>query len=340
VGTVLYVAPEVITGKKPDARADLYAIGAVLYELLGGRPPYPGDDPLIVFSQILHALLVPLRELASHVPERVEAFVLKLLARDPNARYATAQEALETLYELTGAPPSTRVTPVPAMPGTAPVSQPASEIRILLVDDQALFRAGLRTLLSVQPDLYIVGEAENGEQALHAAERTCPDVVLMDLRMPVLDGVAATRRLCEAHADCRVIILTTFDDDEYVFDALRAGALGYLLKDAAPEVLYHAIRAAARGESVLQPAVAAKVVSQFARMAPTPPPDQALIEPLSEREIEVLGLIAEGQTNREIAEALYIASGTVKNHVTNILGKLAVRDRTQAALKAKEMGLI
>jgi DNA-binding NarL/FixJ family response regulator len=158
--------------------------------------------------------------------------------------------------------------------------------------------------------------------------------------MPVLDGVAATRRLCATQAPCRVIILTTFDDDEYIFDALRAGALGYLLKDAAPEVLYHAIRSAARGESVLQPAVAAKVVSQFARMAPTPSPDQALIEPLSEREIEVLALIAEGQTNREIAAALYIASGTVKNHVTNILGKLAVRDRTQAALKAKELGLI
>jgi len=209
-----------------------------------------------------------------------------------------------------------------------------------LVDDQALFRAGLRTLLSVQPDFQIVGEAENGQDALRAAETYCPDVVLMDLRMPVLDGVAATRRLCEIRPDCRVVMLTTFDDDEYIFEGLRAGALGYLLKDAAPDVLYHAIRAAARGESVLQPAVAAKVVSQFARLTPTPPPEQELIEPLSEREIEVLALIAEGQTNREIAEALFIANGTVKNHVTNILGKLGVRDRTQAALKAKELGLI
>jgi DNA-binding NarL/FixJ family response regulator len=138
-----------------------------------------------------------------------------------------------------------------------------------------------------------------------------------------------------------VIVLTTFDDDEYVFDALRAGALGYLLKDAAPEVLYNAVRAAARGESVLQPSVAAKVVSQFARLAEqAPAPAAELIEPLSEREIEVLRVIAQGKTNKEIAVELYIAEGTVKNHVTNILGKLGVRDRTQAALKARELGLI
>ena len=374
VGTVLYVAPEVITGRrtdglrgdglrtdgvrpngaKLDARADLYAIGAVLYELLSGQPPFPGDDPLIVFSQILHAPLTPLRDLAPHVPGGVAAFVHKLLERDPDARYATAQEALEVLAGLTGAsaaqpasvtqPASAAQAPLyPAATQTArsaPSKPLASEVRILLVDDQALFRVGLRTLLSVQPDFQIVGEAENGEQALQVVESTCPDVVLMDLRMPVLDGVATTRRLCAAHLGCRVIILTTFDDDEYIFDALRAGALGYLLKDTAPEELNRAIRAAARGESVLQPAVAAKVVSQFARLSPTPPPDPALVEPLSEREIEVLALIAEGRTNREIGDALYIASGTVKNHVTNILSKLAVRDRTQAALKARELGLI
>jgi DNA-binding NarL/FixJ family response regulator len=186
-----------------------------------------------------------------------------------------------------------------------------------------------------------VGEAENGQEALRAAERLCPDVVLMDLRMPVLDGVAATRRLCTIRPDCRVIMLTTFDDDEYIFEGLRAGALGYLLKDAAPDVLYNAIRAASRGESVLQPSVAAKVVSQFARLAgQASPPTQELVEPLSEREIEVLCVIAQGKTNKEIAAQLYIAEGTVKNHVTNILGKLGVRDRTQAALKARELKLI
>lgn len=214
-------------------------------------------------------------------------------------------------------------------------------IRILLADDQSLFREGLSTLLSVQPDLEVVGEAANGEEALALAERLRPDIVLMDLRMPVLDGVAATRRLHQRQPNCRVIVLTTFDDDESVFEALRAGAVGYLLKDAPSEKLFEAVRAAAHGDSFLQPSVAAKVVAEFARLADRPRPNpKALIEPLSERELEVLRLIARGASNREIAERLYIAEGTVKNHVTNILSKLEVSDRTQAALKARELGLI
>jgi DNA-binding NarL/FixJ family response regulator len=305
---------------------------------------------LVVFSQVLHAPLTTPRTLDADIPPEVERFVLKLLAKDPEDRYASAREALDALAGLAEAPQGVRATPQPgygssqaARGSWAPARGAPTASRvigILLVDDQALFRAGLRTLLSVQPDFEIVGEAENGQEALRAAEKLCPDVVLMDLRMPVLDGVAATRRLCTIRPDCRVIMLTTFDDDEYIFEGLRAGALGYLLKDAAPDVLYNAIRAAARGESVLQPSVAAKVVSQFARLAPAPPPAEPLVEPLSEREIEVLGVIAQGKTNKEIAAELYIAEGTVKNHVTNILGKLGVRDRTQAALKARELGLI
>jgi DNA-binding NarL/FixJ family response regulator len=214
-------------------------------------------------------------------------------------------------------------------------------IRILLVDDQALFREGLCTLLSVQPGLEVVGEAANGEEAVHLAATLRPDVVLMDLHMPVLDGVAATRRLRESWPDCRVIVLTTFDDDEYVFEGLRAGAVGYLLKDVGSEKLVEAIKATARGESFLQPSVAAKVVAEFARMAGQAPlRSGSLVEPLSSRELEVLRLIATGKTNREIADALVIAEGTVKNHVTSILGKLGVRDRTQAALKARELGLV
>jgi DNA-binding NarL/FixJ family response regulator len=163
----------------------------------------------------------------------------------------------------------------------------------------------------------------------------------MDLQMPVLDGVAATRRLHLEQPDCRVIVLTTFGDDELVFDGLRAGALGYLLKDAPSEKLGEAIRLAARGQSFLQPSVAAKVVAEFARLTSKPPSNfGALVEPLSEREREILRLIAGGESNREIANTLFLAEGTVKNHVTNILDKLGVRDRTQAALKAKEMGLI
>jgi DNA-binding NarL/FixJ family response regulator len=214
-------------------------------------------------------------------------------------------------------------------------------IRILIVDDQSLFREGLNTLLSVQPDFEVVGEARNGEEAIGLAGSLHPDVILMDVRMPVLDGVAATRRLKEAQPDCRVIVLTTFDDDEYVFEGLRAGAVGYLLKDAPSPNLFEAIRAAARGESFLLPSVAAKVVAEFSRLADLAPihPDP-MIEPLTKRELEILRLIARGASNKQIAGQLVIAEGTVKNHITSILNKLGVHDRTQAAIKARESGLI
>lgn len=213
-------------------------------------------------------------------------------------------------------------------------------IRLLLVDDQALFREGLRTLLSLHEDLQVVGEAGNGLEALAAADALRPDVVLMDLRMPVLDGVAATRRLLAAHPASRVIVVTTFDDDELVFDGLRAGAVGYLLKDVSSDKLVEAIRAAARGESFLQPSIAAKVLAEFNRLERSAAPPPPLAEPLSERELEILRLLAAGDSNKEIAAALFIAEGTVKNHVTNILGKLDARDRTQAALRGRALGLI
>lgn len=216
-------------------------------------------------------------------------------------------------------------------------------IRVLLVDDQALFREGLHTLLSVHDDeLDVVGEAANGEEAVRLAAQLRPDVVLMDVRMPVLDGVAATRQICAAQPESRVIMLTTFDDDEYVFEGLRAGAAGYLLKDVSSEKLLEAIHAAAAGQTFLQPSVAAKVVAEFTRISgePLPARSQPLVEPLSERELEILALIAQGASNREVASTLFIAAGTVKNHVTSILGKLGARDRTQAALKAKELGII
>jgi DNA-binding NarL/FixJ family response regulator len=215
-------------------------------------------------------------------------------------------------------------------------------IRVLLVDDQALFREGMETLLSVHKDIQVVGQASNGQEAVEVAVKVQPGVVLMDVRMPVLDGVRATRRLKEALPQCKVIVLTTFDDDEYVFDALRAGAVGYLLKDVASAQLVEAIRAVARGQSILEPSVAAKVIAEFTRVSSLVPAAQMeqLVEPLSERELEILALIARGASNKEIAGQLFIAEGTVKNHVTHILGKLDVRDRTQAALKARELGLL
>jgi DNA-binding NarL/FixJ family response regulator len=214
-------------------------------------------------------------------------------------------------------------------------------VRVLLVDDQALFREALATLLEVRPEIHVVGEAGNGDAALGQAAALSPDVVLMDLHMPVLDGIAATRRLRVEQPGIRVLALTTFDDDEDVFAALRAGAVGYLLKDVTGDRLVEALLAAARGESVLQPSVAARVVARFAELPDDAPHrSQPLVVPLSERELGVLRLLAEGGSNREIAAALFLAEGTVKNHVTNVLAKLGARDRTQAALRGRGLGLV
>jgi DNA-binding NarL/FixJ family response regulator len=214
-------------------------------------------------------------------------------------------------------------------------------VRVLLVDDQALFREALATLLEVRPEIEVVGEAANGAEAIDKVAVLRPDVVVMDLRMPVLDGIAAARRLRVEQPDTRVLALTTFDDDEDVFAALRAGAVGYLLKDVSSERLVEALLAAARGESVLQPSVAARVVARFAQLPDDlPPRPQPLLVPLSDRELEVLRLLADGGSNREIAAELFLAEGTVKNHVTNVLAKLGARDRLQAALRGRALGLV
>jgi DNA-binding NarL/FixJ family response regulator len=214
-------------------------------------------------------------------------------------------------------------------------------IRVLLVDDQRLMREGLRILLELESGLEIVGEAADGQAALEAYADLLPDVVLMDVRMPGMDGVEATWRLRERWPEARVIILTTFDDDEYVFEGLRAGARGYLLKDVSGHDLAEAVRAVAAGGALIEPSVARRVVAEFARMAPPArAADAGLPEPLSDREREILTLLAQGLSNREIADRLSLAQGTVKNYVTTILQKLGARDRTQAALRARELGLI
>jgi DNA-binding NarL/FixJ family response regulator len=218
----------------------------------------------------------------------------------------------------------------------------SERIRVLVVDDQALFREALVALLTVQAGIEVVGEAANGQEAIEAVGRLRPDVVLMDLRMPVLDGVGATRRLHVDHPGVRVLALTTFDGDAEVFPALRAGAVGYLLKDATTERLVEALVAADRGESVLAPSVAAKLVARVAAL-PEPVPGSApqpLVDPLTDRELEVLRQLAAGKSNREIAQAVFLSEGTVKNHVTSILAKLGARDRTQAALRASALGLL
>jgi DNA-binding NarL/FixJ family response regulator len=213
-------------------------------------------------------------------------------------------------------------------------------IRLLIVDDQRLMREGLRTLLELEQGFEVAGEAGDGQAALAAYAELAPDVVLMDIRMPGLDGVETTRRLRERWPAARVIILTTFSDDAYVFEGLRAGALGYLLKDLSGQELATAVRTVASGGALIDPSVARKVVAEFARLAPPArPPGAGLAEPLSERELDVLRGLAAGLTNREIGLKLSLTEGTVKNYVTTVLQKIGARDRTQAALRARELGL-
>lgn len=216
------------------------------------------------------------------------------------------------------------------------------KIRLMLVDDQSLFREALRTLLALQPDFEVVSEAENGERAVALAATHKPDVILMDLRMPVMGGVEATRQVRAAAPTARVVVLTTFEEDEEIFAAMRAGAVGYLLKACSADKLCGSVRAAAQGTSVLEPSVAARMMAELNRLTSQEGKRTAapLIDPLSERELAVLKLLATGCSNKEIGGRLNIAEGTVKNHMTNVLGKLGVLDRTQAALKAWELGYL
>lgn len=209
-------------------------------------------------------------------------------------------------------------------------------IQILLVDDQHIIRQGLKTMLESNNDMQIVGEAENGQRAIEQISNLEPDIILMDIRMPVMDGVAATREILKASPDRKILILTTFDDDEYVSQAMRLGAKGYLLKDTEPDELAMAIRAVYKGHTHLGPGLFEKALTVTEPAVPNTPLSLALAQ-LPPRELEVLKLIAEGSNNREIAEVLFLSENTVKNYVTNILSRLNLRDRTQAALFAHSL---
>jgi DNA-binding NarL/FixJ family response regulator len=212
---------------------------------------------------------------------------------------------------------------------------------VLIADDQQLVRVGLRKILESEPELTVVGEAGDGEDAVAAARRLRPEVVLMDIRMPVLDGIEATRRLVDAEPGARVLILTTFGLDSYVFEALRAGASGFMLKDAPPEELVAAVRIVASGEALLAPAVTRGVIEEFARQRPAAPPaPPPAVSELTPREREVLDLLARGLSNPEICARLVISEATAKTHVARILQKLGLRDRVQAVIYAYESGLV
>jgi DNA-binding NarL/FixJ family response regulator len=212
-------------------------------------------------------------------------------------------------------------------------------IRVLLADDQALVRSGFRLILEAREDIEVVGEAENGAEAVELASRVDPDVILMDVRMPKLDGVEATRRLTGAGSRARIVILTTFDLDEYVHEAIRAGASGFLLKDVQPAQLVDAVRVIAAGEALLAPTVTRRLLDRFARTLSSEKAPPSL-EVLTARELEILRLLAGGLSNAEIAEQLVVSEATVKTHVSSILRKLGLRDRVQAVVLAYDAGLV
>jgi DNA-binding NarL/FixJ family response regulator len=211
-------------------------------------------------------------------------------------------------------------------------------IRVVLVDDQELVRAGFRVLLGTSEEIEVVGEAEDGQEALEIVAQADPDVVLMDVRMPLMDGIEATRRIRDS-SDTKVLILTTFDLDEYVHEALRAGASGFLLKDARPEELLDAIRVVHEGESLLAPSVTRRLIEEFVRRDPPTPAAATTLASLTERELEVLRLVARGLSNTEIADRLVVSHATAKTHVSRILTKLGQRDRAQLVMIAYETGL-
>jgi DNA-binding NarL/FixJ family response regulator len=213
-------------------------------------------------------------------------------------------------------------------------------IKVLIADDQALVRAGFKMILETDPDIRVVAEADDGAEAVESALRTRPDIALMDIRMPGMDGLEATRRIIAAPTPPRVLILTTFDLDEYVFDALTAGASGFLLKDVAPEQLLAGIRIIAQGDSLLSPSVTRRLIESFVRdgrQTREPPP---VLDELTPRELEILQLVARGLSNTEIADQLVVSSTTIKTHVARVLMKLALRDRIQAVVFAYENGVI
>lgn len=213
-------------------------------------------------------------------------------------------------------------------------------IRVVIADDQDLVREGLRMMLEAEPDIEVVGEADNGKQALDAARAHDPDVLLMDVRMPELDGLEATARLVGSNARARILMLTTFDLDEYVYRAMKAGASGFLLKDANREQLAAAVRTVAAGDALLAPAITRRLIEDFCRRPPPSAGTPAAADELSPRELDVLRLLAQGRSNAEIADALFLSQATVKSHVARILSKLNLRDRVQAVVLAYESGIV
>jgi NarL family two-component system response regulator LiaR len=338
LGTFQYLSPEACENQPLDARADIWSFGVVLFEMLTGQLPFDGDSPIEIIHAIQNQPVPEVTWYRKDAPAPLAELIQRMLMRDRPVRLASARLVGAELEALQRGTPSRRVSPTSDRAiSPQPIEPPSSpKIKVLLVDDHAVVRQGLRTFLELQDDITIVGEAANGVEAIEQAEQLQPDIVLLDLVMPKMGGVEATPQIIAASPQARVIILTSFGEDDQVIPAIRAGAQGYLLKDIPPHDLVQAVREAYQGKAQLHPDVAKKLMSAVAAppaAPPSPEPD------LTERELEVLRLIAQGLNNQQIAQQLTISEKTVKTHVSNILGKLHVDDRTQAAIYALKKGL-
>jgi len=343
LGTFQYLSPEACDYEALDERADIWSLGIVLFEMLAGERPFDGSTPYEITRAILNQPVPSLLAYRSDVPPALVDLLSRMLAKSRAARIASARlvgaelEAIQHGKPGPVRPASPAQGPRSGRPVPLPSGGPAGRIRVLIVDDHAVVRQGLRTFLELQDDMEVVGEATNGVEAVELAGRFHPDVVLLDLVMPQMDGIEATRRIAACSPSSRVVILTSFGDEGKVLPAIRAGAQGYLLKDIPPEQLVRAVREAHQGRAQLHPDVAAKLMSAVAGREEAPRPAG---EELTEREVEVVRLVARGLNNREIAAALTISDKTVKTHVSNILGKLRLQDRTQLAIYALREGLV
>lgn len=366
LGTFAYLSPEACYKQKLDARSDIWSFGIVLFEMLTGQLPFEGDTPFEVMHAINHQPLPDPTWQREDIPPALADLLRKMLMKDRPARIASARlvgAALEDIQrkikdgdrgQIFPVPPVSLVSPrketiSPSIPLPAAPRHPSSKIRVLIVDDHAVVRQGLRTFIDIQDDMQVVGEGEDGAQAVELAMRLQPDIVLLDLVMPQMDGVEATRQILECSPKSRVLILTSFGEDDKVFPAIRGGAQGYLLKNIHPNDLIQAVRETHQGKVQLHPDIAKKLMSAVAAAPPAQEispasnasalPPKSVMTDLTERELEVLRLIARGMNNHEIAEKMVISQKTVKTHVSNILGKLGVEDRTQAAIWALKHGL-